>query len=68
MMDDGTGSPEASVAGQDVGSPVALTIYPTRLVLPTLNRAGEKIVFESPWYYNVPHQIEPMTELISVTF
>jgi hypothetical protein len=45
-----------------VGSPVASTLYPTRLLLPTLNKTGEKVVFESPTYVNVPKKIEPVPE------
>jgi hypothetical protein len=60
--DDCTGSLEAPAAGQSAGSPVASTLFPTRLVLPTLEKNHEKTVFESPQYYNVPVQLEAASE------
>jgi hypothetical protein len=57
----GTGSPHAPDAAKQVGSPMASALYPMRYMLPTLKTA-EKMICESPWYYDVPDVIEPVTE------
>jgi hypothetical protein len=57
--DDSPGAPSDS---QCVGTPGAPTMFPVRLMLPSLMRHGERICFESPRYRAVPWRTEPVSE------
>jgi hypothetical protein len=59
----GTGTPVATVPASSADTPVASAIYPTRMVLPTLTKFGEKAIFESPQYVDIPHVIEAVSEV-----
>jgi hypothetical protein len=58
-----TGTPMATVPASDADTPVASAIFPTRMVLPTLLKFGEKAIFRSPQYVDIPHVIEAVSEV-----
>jgi hypothetical protein len=57
------GLPGAPSTSQMVDSPGAPTMFPSRMMLLTMQRHGEKACFKSPCYTSVPTTIEPLSEV-----
>jgi hypothetical protein len=57
----GSGLPFAPEPGHGSDLLVASEMFPTRLLLPTLNNAYDKALFESPWYQSVPIRLDSIS-------
>jgi hypothetical protein len=58
-----TGTPVATVPASSADTPVASAIFPTRMMLPTLMKYGEKAIYESPIYVDIPLVIDAVSEV-----
>jgi hypothetical protein len=58
---EGDGTPGASSAG-GATSPCAIALHSTRLMLPIMDHFGRKHCFESPAYFGLPKNTEPISE------
>jgi hypothetical protein len=58
-----TGTPVATVPASSADTPVASAIFPTRMMLPTLMKFGEKAIYDSPQYVDIPLVIDAVSEV-----